>query len=80
MGNLRSLSRMARNLGVPIDWLKGLADAGKVPCLRAGPDKLLFNAQAVQDALAVLASRAPTPGPADAAVTPQRPPSPTDIM
>lgn len=56
MSELLSLPRMARRLGVTSTWLKTQADAGKVPCLRAGK-RYLFNALAVQDALAVEAAK-----------------------
>ena len=56
MAELLSLVRMARRLGVTQDWLREQADAGKVPCLRAGK-RYLFNAVAVQEALAVQAAK-----------------------
>ena len=56
MCELLSLSRLARRLGVTQDWLRDQADAGKVPCLRAGK-RYLFNVVAVQEALAVQAAR-----------------------
>lgn len=48
---LLSLLRMARRLGVTQQWLRAEADAGRVPCLKAGK-RYLFNADAVQQALA----------------------------
>ena len=30
------LSRVARRLRVPVGWLRDEADAGRIPCLRAG--------------------------------------------
>lgn len=59
MSELLSLARMARRLGVTQDWLRDQADAGNVPCLRAGK-RYLFNAVAVQEALAVQAARQKT--------------------
>jgi excisionase family DNA binding protein len=50
MSPLLSLTRLARRLGVPSSWLRQEADAGRIPCLRAGK-RLLFNAQAVEEAL-----------------------------
>ena len=64
MAELLSLVRMARRLGVTQDWLRGQADAGNVPCLRAGK-RYLFNAVAVQEALAAEAAKQKT-GVADA--------------
>ena len=56
MDELLSLSRMARRLGVTQQWLRDQAKAGQVPCLRAGA-RFLFNAEAVQEALAAEAAR-----------------------
>ena len=56
---------MARRLGVTQDWLRSEADAGKVPCLLAGK-RYLFNAIAVQEALAAQAAKQKT-GAADEA-------------
>ena len=56
MDELLPLSRMARRLGVPQQWLREQADAGRVPCLRAGT-RYLFSAAAAQEALAVMAAR-----------------------
>ena len=52
-----SLGRMARRLGVTITWLRAEADAGRIPCLRAGT-RYLFCPSAVAN---VLAERAATP-------------------
>lgn len=54
--NLLTLSRMARQLGVPQRWLRDEANCDRVPCLRAG-NRYLFNPQAVIDSLAVRAAR-----------------------
>lgn len=56
MNDLLSLSRMARRIGVTQKWLRDQADAGEVPCLKAGK-RYLFNPVAVQDALAARAAR-----------------------
>jgi excisionase family DNA binding protein len=55
MDELLALSRMARRLGVTQQWLRDQAKAGQVPCLRAGT-RFLFNAEAVQKALAAKAA------------------------
>jgi hypothetical protein len=55
MSELLSLARMARRLGVMQQWLRDQADAGNVPCLKAG-NRYLFNAVAVQDAVAAKAA------------------------
>ena len=64
MDELLSLSRMARRLGVTQQWLRDQAKAGQVPCLRAGT-RFLFNAEAVQEALAAEAARPPRGGGTD---------------
>ena len=51
MSELLTLRRMARRLGLPQQWLREQAEAGKVPCLRAGR-RYLFNPVALQSALA----------------------------
>ena len=56
MSELLSLSRMARRLGVIQQWLRDEADAGKVPCLKAG-NRYLFNPEAVQEALSTKAAQ-----------------------
>lgn len=56
MSELLSLTRMARRVGVTQQWLRDQADAGKLPCLKAG-NRYLFSPTAVQDALAVKAAR-----------------------
>lgn len=55
---LLDLSRMARRLRVPQNWLRAEADAGRVPCLRAGA-RYLFATETVE---AVLAERAASEG------------------
>lgn len=51
-----SLARMARRLGVTQTWLRSEADAGRVPCLRAGR-RYLFAAAAVESILAARAAQ-----------------------
>jgi hypothetical protein len=48
---LLPLARAARRIGVTAVWLKGEADAGRVPYLRAGP-RYLFHLAALTSALA----------------------------
>jgi hypothetical protein len=53
---LLSLPRMARRLGVTAKWLRAEADAGRVPCLRAGK-RYLFAPPAVERSLAKRAAQ-----------------------
>lgn len=48
--NLRELARRLRRFGLTHSWLQQEADAGRLPCMRAGR-RLLFNVQAVEAAL-----------------------------
>jgi hypothetical protein len=48
---LMPLSQLARQLCVPVRWLRDEADAGRIPCLRAGRT-LLFDAEHVERLLA----------------------------
>ena len=48
--NLRELARQLRRFGITHVWLKQEAEAGRLPCMHTGK-RLLFNAQAVEDAL-----------------------------
>jgi hypothetical protein len=48
---------MARLLRVPVAWLRSEAEAGRVPCLRAGT-VFLFNPCAVEQALVARAAHA----------------------
>ena len=45
-----SLQELAQSLGLPAAWLKTEAEAGRIPCLRAGR-RLLFNAEVVEQTL-----------------------------
>ncbi len=48
---LLPLAPMARRLRVTTGWLRAEADAGRVPCLRAGT-RYLFASEAVERVLA----------------------------
>jgi excisionase family DNA binding protein len=50
-----TLNQVSRRTGLPRDWRREQALAGRLPCLRVG-DKFLFNFEAVQAALAELAA------------------------
>ena len=52
------LHQAANRLGVPAAWLRNEADAGRVPCLRAGR-RVLFNPDTIE---AVLLERAQLKG------------------
>jgi excisionase family DNA binding protein len=56
MSELLNLSRQARRLGVTQQWLREQADAGQLPCLKAGK-RYLFNPEAVETALSARAAR-----------------------
>ena len=45
------LTVLSEQAGLPAAWLKAEADAGRIPCLRAGR-RLMFDAEAVKKALA----------------------------
>lgn len=51
MSELLTLSRIARRVGVSQQWLRAEADAGRIPCLRAGR-RYLFDLDATKEALA----------------------------
>jgi len=61
MTELLLLPRMARRLGVTCEWLRERADAGEVPCLKAGA-RYLFNPSAVEATLAAKAGLPKTGG------------------
>ncbi len=48
---LLPLARAARRVGVAARWLRAEADAGRVPCLRAGA-RYLFDVRALTQTLA----------------------------
>jgi hypothetical protein len=52
---------LARRIGVPAAWLKREADAGRLPCLRAG-SRYLFDRRVVERELL---RRAAKPQPSD---------------
>jgi hypothetical protein len=56
MAEILPLGRMSKRIGFPREELKGMAEAGLVPCLRAGK-QLFFCPSAVLESLAALASR-----------------------
>jgi len=47
---------MARRLGVTQKWMRAEAEAGRIPCLRAGR-RFLFNPAAVEQAFAARAAQ-----------------------
>lgn len=51
MGELLSLHRAARRIGVTSRWLKAEADAERIPCLRAD-GRYLFDIEAVTQTVA----------------------------
>ena len=46
-----NLYKCARELDVPVRWLKRAAIEGKVPCLRIGKRQIIFNVEAVKKAI-----------------------------
>lgn len=48
--NVRMLAERLRRFRLSVSWLKAEAEAGRIPCLRAGR-RLLFDADAVEAAL-----------------------------
>lgn len=48
---LLKVGPMAREIGVPVRWLKSEADAGKIPCLKA-ENIYLFDPEIVMGLLA----------------------------
>ncbi len=58
MSELLSLSRLGRRLGLTQQWLRTEADAGRIPCLRAG-NRYVFDLAAVQETLSQRAGRNP---------------------
>jgi hypothetical protein len=47
LDTLRSLARRFKRYGLSVVWLKAEADAGRLPCLKAGR-RLLFDPAAVE--------------------------------
>jgi len=58
MGDLLTLARMARRVNVTQHWLREQAEVGNVPCLKTGKSRYLFNAAAVEEAIAEMAAEA----------------------
>ena len=56
MSELLTLPRLSRRLGLPASWLRKEADAGRIPCLRAG-SRYLFHLESVQKVLAEAAGQ-----------------------
>lgn len=48
---LMPISIAARALGYSAEWLRALADAGKIPCIRDALGRRLFDARVVQKVL-----------------------------
>ena len=69
------LNQMARRLRVTVTWLRAEADAGRVPCLRAG-NRYLFSPEAVER---VLAERAANGNTDLESVTNERCPNDSDL-
>jgi L-lysine 2,3-aminomutase len=51
-----NLYACARELDVPVGWLKEMADLDRIPCLRIGKRIVRFNPEAVREAIAELAA------------------------
>jgi hypothetical protein len=56
MNEVFTLARLARRIGVPATWLRAEADAGRIPCLRAGK-RYLFDLATVQRELSDRAAK-----------------------
>ena len=54
--NLVGLHQLARELRLPVTWLKQQSDRGQLPCLRVGKRRL-FNLAAVRKVLAERAAQ-----------------------
>lgn len=54
---LPMLAKRFRRFGLSIAWLKAEADAGRIPCMRAGR-RVLFDAEAVEQSLLRRAAQA----------------------
>lgn len=52
-----NLYQCASEIGVPVAWLKEMADSGRVPCLRISKRVVRFNAGAVQAAISEIAAK-----------------------
>ena len=63
---LLPLSKMARELGVPKDWLRAEAEAKRLPAVRAGDGCFLFHPPTVERLLVERASQVQTEGAVEA--------------
>ena len=54
--SFKSAEATAKQLGVPLAWLRAQAESGDIPSLRVGR-RVLFNLPAVKDALLERSSR-----------------------
>lgn len=61
MNDLLTLTEMSRHIGVTQQWLREEAEAGRIPCLKAGR-RLLFAPCAVREVLYAKASQKLTGG------------------
>ena len=52
---LTNLLETSERLGIPAKWLKEAAVSGKIPCLWLSKQKVLFDPDAVEEAMARLA-------------------------
>lgn len=50
LATLRDLASRFKRFGITVNWLKAEAEAGRIPCFRAGR-KLLFDGEAVEQSL-----------------------------
>ena len=55
-----TLHQTCRALGLPADWLREEALAGRIPCLRAG-DRLLFDLESLRQLVNELARTGAAP-------------------
>lgn len=62
---LRMLARRFKRYGLSAAWLRAEAEAGRIPCLRAGR-RMLFDADAVEAVLIQRAAQEAAKGSADA--------------
>jgi hypothetical protein len=62
---LRDLANRFKRFGLSVAWLKAEAEAGRIPCFKAGR-KLLFDPEAVEQALLQRARHTPESEAADA--------------
>lgn len=56
MNRLLNVGQLALALRLPREWLESEAQGGHIPCLRVG-DRLRFNLEAVEQALAARAAK-----------------------